>query len=234
MSDNKNLHADLHPDVRAQLDELPMETGRPLVVTDADEVLFAFMAGLEAYLETQDLYFDWSSFALTGNIRRRADQTPLPGEVVKSTLGAFFASSTESLAAVPGAADALRNLHHEGVQIVVLSNLPLEQIPARKRALARHGMDYPLIANIGSKGAAVRHLAEQADAPAVFLDDIPHHHTAVAAVAEHVLRLHFVADPRLAKLLGPAEHSHHRADDWPSAHRLIERHLFAQKNNRGR
>ncbi len=207
-----------------QLESLTLDPELPLVISDADEVLFEFMAALEAYLEDNGMYFDWSSFALTGNIRRRADAEVVAREEVRGHLGAFFASRTLELEPVPGASEALDRLSRRA-QIVVLSNVPLEQRELRQRSLARHGMDYPVVANIGTKGAAVAELARRVSAPIFFLDDIPNNHTSVAAAAERVHRVHFIAHPRLASLLGPAEDSHYRADDWTAARTYIEARL---------
>lgn len=214
----------LHDSVAAQLAGLTLERDRPLIVSDADEVLFAFMAGFERYLHAQGLYFDWRSFALTGNVRRREGDEAVPAEEMPALLHGFFDTSTESLDPVPGAAAALQALSRDA-QVVVLSNVPLPQIEARKRALAAHGMDYPLIANVGGKGAAVRHMARQIAAPVVFIDDIPHQHRSVRKAAADTFCLHFVADPRLAALLGRAEECDHRADDWPAAESAIAAEL---------
>lgn len=214
----------IHPDVLAQLDELDLDAATPLIVSDADEVLIEFMVALESYLERNGMFFDWSSFALSGNIRRRDDDSTVDHEVVKSHLEEFFATHAHEMTPVPGAAEALAGLS-ERAQIVILTNVPLAQREVRRRSLSSHGMDYPVIANIGSKGAPVRHMAERVEAPVFFLDDIPRNHTSVALAAERVLRIHFVADPRLAEMLEPAEDSHYRSDDWPSARAIIERVL---------
>lgn len=201
--------------VAEQLAALALTRGRPLVIVDADEVLFYFMRGLERFLETRNLYFDWASYALHGNIRQRQDDVPVAAEILHPLLQRFFAESTEDLEPVEGAAQALAALN-ETAQIVVLSNVPMPARAARVRALARHGMAYPLIANNGPKGPAVAALLRQSVAPAaVFVDDIPHNHTSVAELAATVHRLHYIADQRLAALLGPAPDCHHRAETWP-------------------
>ncbi|MFX8680852.1 hypothetical protein ABTM69_19590, partial [Acinetobacter baumannii] len=128
--------------------------------------------GFEQYLETQGCAIALTSFALVGNIRRIADDSALAQAEVGALLAGFFADHTETLTPVPGAADALAELS-ERMQVVVLSNLPLAQAPARGRALQAAGMDYPIIANTGSKGGAVRRLKEMAGAPVAFVDDIP-------------------------------------------------------------
>lgn len=205
------------PEVLRQLSSLTLERHRPLIISDADEVLFAFMAGFERYLEEEGFYFDWRTYALAGNIRHRCSEEPLDAAEVPPLLARFFAARTEALDPVPGAAEALASLTRRGAQVIVLSNLPMSQVPARRRALAAHGMDYPLIANSGAKGPAVRHLASQVQAPVVFIDDIPRHHRSVRQAAAETFCLHFVADPRLARLLGPAPECDCRADRWPEA-----------------
>ncbi|SLN43842.1 hypothetical protein [Oceanibacterium hippocampi] len=204
-----------------QIDAIRIEPGRPLVITDADEVLFLFLQGFADYLEGRSLYFDWSSYALTGNIRRRADDLPIEATEVRGHIYSFFENHTEALPTVPGAAAGLAALSQRA-QIVVLSNLPHAQGEARRRALAANDMPYPLITNSGMKGEAVRRLSALAAAPTVFIDDSPLNLASVKESAGHVDRLHFIGDPRLARLLGPAEESHARHDDWPALQREIE------------
>ncbi|MEQ9638980.1 MAG: hypothetical protein RIM84_03070 [Alphaproteobacteria bacterium] len=216
--------SDLHADVASQLAELVLAPDRPLIVCDADEVLLQFVRGLEDFLHAQDMWLDLTTYALTGNIKRRADDAVVEATEVQSLLGAFFDQRTGHLEPVDGAAAALSALS-ERAQVMVLSNVPLPQRPIRRATLARHGMDYPVVANIGAKGAALAALAADIAAPVVFIDDIPRQHDAVAKLAPEVIRLHFVADPRLARLIAPAESAHARHDDWAAARAYIEGHL---------
>ena len=195
-----------------------------MIITDADEVLFAFMAGLEGYLNGEGLTFDFSSFAITGNVKD-ANGVALDQQAVRQHLGVFFERHTGELDPVEHAAESLAHLS-EQAQVVVLSNIPIAQREARQDALRRHGMDYPLIANEGAKGPAVHDLFSRAEAPAIFIDDIPHNHSSVAEHADDVHRLHFVADPRLARLIPKSDHAHDRVDTWPEARPIIERRLF--------
>lgn len=203
--------------VADQIAALALTPGRPLLIVDADEVLFYFMRGLERFLESRKLYFDWQSYALHGNIRRRLDDSVVLAEELHLLLQRFFADATEDMEPVDGAAAALERLR-DRMQVVVLSNVPALARQARERALARHGMAYPLIANSGSKGPAVSALLRRVPGPAIFIDDIPHNHTSVARLAPEVHRLHFVADHRLAALLGPAPDCHHRVASWAEIH----------------
>lgn len=216
----------LPTEVAAQLAQIALAPDKPLIISDADEVLFRFMAGFERFLAAQGLYFDWSSYALHGNIRRRADDQPVDFDSVPGLLHGFFAEHTETLEPVPDAAAALAELARR-TQIVILSNVPTAQTEARRRALAAAGMDYPLVANSGSKGAAVRELAARVAAPVFFIDDIPLNHSSVRRAAGHVLCVHFIADARLAKLLPQAEDSDHRADNWAEVKAFIAARLDA-------
>lgn len=204
----------IHQDVLPQLNDIIIDPTKPVIITDADEVLFHFMEGLETFLESEGMYFDWSSFALTGNIRNKADQSPIDGQKIPSLLNQFFAEHSHSLPAVSGAAEHLEKLS-EKAQIVVLSNIPPQFAHKRKEGLLKNNMDFPLVANIGAKGRVVQYLTENLEAPAFFIDDIPTNHSSVSEHANQVHRLHFIADRRLAGLLGPAEHSHARLESWP-------------------
>ena len=198
---------------------------RPLLVTDADEVLFRYMEALEAFLDEQGCYFDWSSFALTGNVRRRTDNLALESHEVQAVLAAFFEAHCEHLEPVPGAAEALDALSRRGVQVVVLSNVPAAQEGARRRALERAGMPYPLVGNTGRKGPATARLVRDVTAPAFFVDDIGMNLASVAEHAPMVRRYHLSAHPRLTELQGPVVAAHAAPRDWDELRRLIEADL---------
>lgn len=217
----------MEPHVRSQLEGLDLNPERPLIVTDTDEVIAYFIAGLERFLERNDYWLDLKSFAITGNIRKRSSGEPCTQEQVKNLLNEFFAADTEALDPVDGAAQALQQLNQRA-QIIVLSNVPSAAFTARQRWLRRHGMDYPLIANTGSKGIPLRFLAEQIKAPIFFLDDLPPQINAVAEQASRVCLLHFIADRRLAALVGAAQNCHLYTSDWPEAQVFIEASLNQQ------
>ncbi len=214
MTSDPSAESTLPPLILAQIATLQRNPLRPLLAVDADEVLFYFIRGLAGWLESRALYFDWSSFALAGNIRARGDNQPVPREALGSLLDDFFSEATAGLEPVDGAADSLARLSRH-YDIVVLSNQPASAKPARELALARHGMAYPVLANSGPKGPAMAALmAANARMPAAFVDDIPSHHGSVAKHAPSARRVHFIAEPRLAPMLGKAEFSNVRLNSW--------------------
>ncbi|HAD24913.1 MAG TPA: hypothetical protein DDW95_08630 [Alphaproteobacteria bacterium] len=211
-------------DIQAQLDALPLQSDQPLIVTDADEVIAQFIVGLEDFLTRNGFWLDLQSFAISGNVKRAEDHSVVERAEVQELLAQFFAADTESLLPVPGAADALSALSKR-TQIIVLSNVPQPQRAARQRWLRQHGMDYPLVANSGPKGAAVRHLRSNIKAPIFFLDDLPPNLASVSELVEDVHLLHFIADSRLAALMGPAPDCHLHTTSWDDAHAYIAQAL---------
>jgi hypothetical protein len=220
------------PEVAAQIAALALEPSRPLVITDADEVLFYFVRGFAAYLVSRGFWLDLASFQLFGNIKYAGRDDLATVEEASELLATFFAERTERIEPVAGAAEVLARLSAEA-QIIVLSNLPTGSRPARERALQKAGMPYPLVVNSGVKGPAVRCLADRAGAAEVFfLDDIPRNILSVSLAAPAVTAIHFVADPHLATLVGPAEGCHHRLDDWPAVEALITSRLAEGRASR--
>ncbi|MEQ1752710.1 MAG: hypothetical protein ABL973_01100 [Micropepsaceae bacterium] len=202
------------------VDTLRLDPALPLIICDADEVLLQFMAGLERYLHRKGLYIELASFRIHGNVRDQNSHAQIADEAVSGLIAGFFASDTASLEPVAGAADALENLSRHA-QILVLSNLPASARQARIDNLVGHRMPYPVIAGAGPKGAIVQKIVAGICAPVVFIDDLPPHHTSVAAATPHVHRLHFVADKRLAKLIDASPDAHARIDTWPEAEHWI-------------
>ena len=213
--------------LQQQLDMIDIQPDSPLLISDADEVLFAFMVAFEHYMERRGAYFDWVSYRLNGNIRRKSDEMPLSAPEVRDLLAAFFRDETRNISPVAGAASTLEFLSQR-MQIIVLSNLPHDRHGDRRHALVRHGMDYPLIANHGSKAPAVEALAARTTAPVIFVDDSPGHHREVAELTHNVRRIHFVGNTRLSALLESSAHSHYRAQTWDDIKVHIEQHLAAE------
>jgi hypothetical protein len=196
--------------------DISLTPGRPLVVSDADEVLLRFLVGLERYLPSQDLYLDLKGYALTGSIRHSGSGEAADQAAVSAVIKAFHGTAGLDLEAVAGAAAALADLAAHA-QIVILTNVAPENAAGRRANLAGHGIDFPVIPNAGLKGPMVAALAAAAGAPTFFVDDIPHHHASVAAAAPDVHLVHFVADERLFRMATRSPHARLFTSDWSEA-----------------
>ena len=221
------MMSDVHfADLASRIGTLALAAERPLIVSDADEVVFAFMHAFEGFLIESGYRFDWSSFRLTGNVLPAGGGAPADQATVGALLEEFYRGHAGRIAPVPGAAEQLRRLSARA-QVVILTNAPDSSRDARARSLAAHGMPYPVLINRGRKGRAVATLGARVCGPVFFLDDSPGHLESVAAHAPDVRRIHFVHHPCLAALVAPAPACHHRTDDWKAAYAVIDRELAA-------
>ncbi len=212
------------PHVAAQIEALSLDPLRPLIISDCDEVILLFIGGLERFLGEQGYRLDLDSFRIHGNVKVAATGEAADNDTVSALLQAFYERSNHDLAPVPGVVQALAALG-EQADIVVLTNVSEEAKPKRVDNLAAAGLTYPVIANHGLKGAAVAALAARAGRPVFFLDDIPHNIGSVRAAMPECICIHFIADPRLARLLPQAPGSDYRAEDWADIRRFIAARL---------
>ncbi len=197
---------------------------RPLLICDADEVLVQFIPALERFIHQDGWLLHLDSFALHGNIRS-ADGTHATQSEISALIDRFFETSVESCQPVEGAAAALADIAKRA-DIIVLTNAPGAQRARREASLAAYGMPYPVLANEGLKGKAVKDLVAGRQSPVAFVDDLPFHHTSVAEHAGHVHRLHLIAEPRLQGLLPKAQDAHARIDTWAEAAPHLQSILF--------
>ncbi len=211
----------------AQIDALALQTHRPLLICDVDEVLVRFIDAFTDWLRRRGLVLHNASWSLEGNIRT-PDGVALAAAEVRHLLDVFFAQCTEHLPLMDGAAEALAQLARQGVQVVLLTNLPHPWRPARRRNLLRHGLDFPLVSNTGPKGPAVRALRRKVRQQVAFVDDHPDF---LHSAAEHcapplgVHLVHFVADNPFVVHLPDMRAPHVRVRNWREAgmalHRLL-------------
>lgn len=196
-----------------------LSAGRPLLIVDADEVLLRFVDGFDRFLGERDLILDLSSYRLHGNVKRKDDLTAVLDVEVTALLDEFR-GNLDSLDMVEGARASLHALSRQ-LDIVVLTNISPAQALPRLRNLEAFGLELPLVANSGPKGAAVQALASRAGRPSFFVDDIPQHLESSAQHAPDVTRIHLIGDDRLKPLLAAAEHAHFRAESWKDAEAFI-------------
>lgn len=197
----------------ARLETLAPDPARPLILCDADEVLLDFARPLANFLDRRGYRLDLKSFALAGNIRRKADGSDVEEPQIRSLIAEYFDSEIDSATPVEGAVAAMRDLGQRA-QVIVVTNVPHHLRARRESALAAAGLKLPVISNSGAKGPLIRRLAARHGGQVAFIDDLPPHHTSVADHASDVHRIHFIANPELGRLLGKAPDAHVRIDRW--------------------
>lgn len=211
---------------RSQIDALSLDPKRPVIISDADEVIVHLARPLELFLTARGFLIDLSDYRLFGNVRH-PDGTEVEMEPLMALLDEFFEAEVENLPPVAGAVDALCALG-ERAQVVVLTNLPDLYRERRMRHFTSCGLDAPIVANVGLKGKSAKAIAARVEAPVVFIDDTAPHIRSVAETVPDSFRVHFIADERLAAAQARAKECHHRCDRWPTTHLAVERFLDGQ------
>lgn len=192
--------------------------GRPLLITDCDEVLLHMVAHFQDWLgEAHAIDFAFETGDFTGALTHRDNGERVAEERVWPLLTDFFRGEMHRQTLVPGALEALGQIG-EVADIVILTNLGAEAHGWRVEQLAAHGIAHEVVCNQGGKGVPARAIIDRLGAArSVFIDDLAVHHASVARHAPETWRLHMVAEPRLAPVVPRAEHAHERIDDWPAA-----------------
>lgn len=188
-------------------------TKRPLVICDVDEVIVHFTRDFEDYIALHGLWLDTSSFALNGNIRYRESNSPAPDSLVADMIGTFFEQRTRHMQEIDGAVSSLLAIG-EKADVVLLTNLPHTAGDHRRENLKSHGLPFPVVTNSGPKGPAIRHLAEQAGKPVMFIDDNPHYIASAHEYAPDVHLIHFLHDERFARHIEPLDYVALRTARW--------------------
>ncbi len=195
---------------------------RPLIVTDCDEVLLHMVGPFASWLDADhDIAFQMENADFVGALTRKACGTPLVGDEIWPLLDLFFTHEMPRQTPIDGAIAAMQALGAHA-DIVVLTNVGPEHQARRVEQLARLGLYYPVIGSRGGKGGPVAQLvADHQPSLTLFIDDLPQHHSSVAAAAPDVWRLHMVGEPAIAAMVGHAADAHARIDHWHGAHDWI-------------
>jgi hypothetical protein len=190
---------------------------RPLLISDCDEVLLHMVSHFADWLgEQHRIRFDLGQAEFRSALTYE-DGSAVPEERIWPLLDGFFRSEMHRQTLVPGALEALGRIG-EVADIVILTNLGDEAHPWRVEQLASHGIRHEVVCNRGGKGEPLKGIVERHCASvSLFVDDLAVHHASVAKHAPETIRLHMIAEPRLAAVTPPAEHAHARIDDWPTA-----------------
>lgn len=207
-----------------QLKNLPIDSSRPLIVTDADEVILHFSAILSDYLDSRDMYVEFSSYALEGSIKYKATDRPVESKHFKALLDGFFHDYVEKQPLVAGAAHHLDRLSRD-CDIVILTNIPHDFADRRRKSLQKQGIRYPLISSSGPKGPVLKEIRALTRGKMIFIDDIAHHHTSAAGNVADIYRIQYIASAQLSDLAETAPDCHVRVRDWNHIEQVVRRHL---------
>ena len=181
------------------IEELKLDSNKSTIICDADEVIFDFMHEFLMFLKKKKLFFNWKSYALTGNIFKDNNQS-LDEIEVKELINNFFLNCAYEMKLVKGAFKTL-NLLSKNFNIIILSNIPFEYYELRKKALIKNNLDFPFLANSGEKGDASYKIFNILGNETWFIDDSPYQVYSVKTKEPKIKTILFIANDKLAKLI---------------------------------
>lgn len=199
-------------------------TGRPLIISDVDDVILEFIEPYQRFLNARDLKFLPRSFRLTGNVVRVDDETPVTEEVVQQSLHDFFEDQHAWQTPFEHVMTALPMLAEEA-DIVFLTAMPPKFTERRRMHLDALGLHFPMVAVETAKGPIASRIRDRHTAPVVFVDDMSHNLT---SVAEHVpdCLLLSLAPPSAVHAMAPKPPETARVvRDWAEAGPVIRSHF---------
>mgnify|MGYP000491968163 CR=1 FL=1 len=195
--------------------------GRPLVISDCDEVLLFMVEPFKEWLdETQEIAFRLEGNDFSNALHDKATGKPVEQKEIWRLLNGFFDTEMGRQSPIPGAVEALTALM-DHADVVVLTNLLDERREMRAAQLQAVGIDAKVYTNQGPKGPAIAAiLDEYQPSHAIFIDDLAQHHGSAMETVPHVTRLHLCGEPSLAPHITCGEkegHAHARIDTWDEA-----------------
>ena len=192
---------------------------KPLIVCDADEVIFDFMSSFEKYLQSNNLYFSWNSYALNGNILN-SDNKAVNTNEVHNIINNFFKSKTANMKLVKGVKSNLHKLA-QSFNILILSNIPFEFYKERKKALKKYDLNFPFFANKGPKGKAVAYITKIYKGDIWFIDDSPYQIKSVKQEAKNTSTILFIANKKLEDLMNNKKYGDFYSNTWKRNTKII-------------
>ncbi|MEM8839015.1 MAG: hypothetical protein AAGE89_13045 [Pseudomonadota bacterium] len=190
-----------------------VERGRPLIICDVDEVVLHFVSPFETFLKDHGAQLNKTSFKIGGNIIDVDSGNAYSNHDASEFVARFHRSYIDRQPPVDEAVDYLDRLSGD-FQIVFLTNVPEELGIRRAAHLQSLGLNFPVLANSGSKAETVAALSSKADAPAVFIDDLPPHHFMVKTAVPSIHCIHFMADETFRRLAEIDDNLVTRTESW--------------------
>ncbi len=207
-----------------QLESISLNSSRPVIISDADEVILHFSDMLSEYLLTQGMYVNFISYALEGNIKYTDTDKAVDSGLFREILDDYFENYVEKQPLVKDVAEHLENLSAL-CDIVILTNIPHNFASRRRKQLSDSGLNYPMISSSGPKGPVMKVIRDMTPEKLIFIDDISHHHKSVAKAVPDALRIQYIANDHLNSIEEKSKYCHHRCRDWFHIEQVIREYL---------
>jgi hypothetical protein len=192
----------------------------PLLICDADEVIFKFMDTFDYYLENKNMYFSYETFKLNGNIKNKDTDQAINSDDIPRLISNFFKMHTLDMPLIKNAKKTLEELSNK-INIVILSNIPMASSNDRIACLKKHNMHYNFISNEGTKGNKCMELAKLTNKNVFFVDDLPNQISSVSKTCKEIITIHFLQNEKLIKIIPEIKDCDYKVNNWKSIKKII-------------
>jgi hypothetical protein len=196
----------------------------PLLISDADEVIFEFMESFEEYLLSNSMYFSYKSFKLNGNIYNQETNKPIDSANISIIISNFFQEYAIKMPLIKGAKNILEKLS-KVMNVIILSNIPKNYAADRIQCLKDNNMNYAFISNEGPKNIKCLELQKLTNKKVFFIDDLPNQISAVSNYCKNIITIHFLQNTKLLKIIPEVKDSDYNVNNWGSILKIIHNNI---------
>tara|TARA_B100000686_G_C16805932_1_gene990412 strand:- start:14885 stop:15517 length:633 start_codon:yes stop_codon:yes gene_type:complete len=206
--------------LQTNLKNIQIDNSLPIIICDADEVIFEFMKSFDKYLNNNNMHFSYNSFKLNGNISYLKDNKVVEADKIQNIILDFFKNCTLNMPLIKDSKKTLKELK-KYTNIVILSNIPKTYASYRVKCLKNNNMNYNFLYNNGPKGNVCRELEKLTSKKTFFIDDLPNQITSVSDSTKKVITIHFLQNEKLLKILPEVKNSNFNARNWKQVKKII-------------
>jgi len=196
----------------------------PLLISDADEVIFEFMESFEEYLLSNSMYFSYKSFKLNGNIYNQETNKPIDSANIPIIISNFFQEYAIKMPLIKEAKNILEKLS-KVMNVIILSNIPKNYAADRIQCLKDNNMNYAFISNEGPKNIKCLELQKLTNKKVFFIDDLPNQISSVSNYCKNIITIHFLQNKKLLKIIPEVKDSDYNVNNWGSILKIIHNNI---------
>ena len=196
----------------------------PLLICDADEVIFNFMDSFDEFLNVNDMYFSYETFKLNGNILRKKNNLAINNNEVPKIISSFFKHYTMKMPFINNAREVLKELSTR-INIIILSNIPKDSSSDRINYLKKNDMHYTFICNEGPKNKKCMELEKLTNKKVFFIDDLPNQITSVSNSCKNIITIHFLQNKNLIKIIPEVKDCDYKVNNWDDLKKVILKNI---------
>lgn len=203
-----------------QIEKLSINSNKPLLIFDADEVLVLFASHFSKFLKHRGWRLNLKSYRLDDAIHNIQDGYIADKITYQNLIDDFINKETINQPEAPGASATLQKFS-DLAEIIILTNVPYRVLSDRIENLSNLKMNYPIISNAGLKGPALVEITKLTNKTCIFVDDNPFQIASAADYTPHICRFHFTACKIVKKTMPYAEGATHRPKSWSDIDSLL-------------